>query len=235
MCSGPGCRWPLASSRSALHLLSGIHAKGLSTCTILRELMCAGGEIRATGAIQCIDIRPDAVIAFPQTIPALHHMTLLELELHSEVTGRFSLRLYSTLTALEQLCVNCMVNDPEGKVVLCDSLTCLRKLQFLQVTLQSTARLVSSMRWHMMKELHVIVLSANESQFDLNILGLTQLDCLEELILGYGRPFDRDTAGYLGSLMYHMALLRPSVSCSMPCHEGHANPKDQLSNVKVLL
>lgn len=136
-----------------------------------------------------------AVTILPQTFPALHHMTVLDFELRSQTTGHFSLNLFSTLTALEELWVNCMVDGPGVEVVLCDTLTCLRKLQCLQVTLKSNSksRLVSRMRWHLMKELCLIILRADEFQCDLNILGLTELESLQDLFLDYAKPFDRDT------------------------------------------
>lgn len=218
--------------------VDGIDAIGLSACTRLRELTCSGSQIGATNATQHIDVTPGAVTILPQTFPALQHLTLLEFNLASQITGRFSFSFLLNLTALQGLYVDCGVTGPKVEVILCDSLTCLRKLQSLRVTLvphNVTSRLVSMMRWHLMKELRLIMLSADEFQADLNILGITDLECLQELIFGYDKPSDGDTAGYLASLMYHMALLQPCVSCRVPCHQGYAYPIDQLANYKAML
>ena len=70
---------------------------------------------------------------------------------------------------------------------------------------------------------------------NLNILGLVELDCLQELTLDCGKPFDEDTTGYLASLMYHMVLLRPCVSCRVPSNAGPVDPVDQLSKFRALM
>lgn len=86
-----------------------------------------------------------------------------------------------------------------------------------------------------MKKMRIMLWDAALFQFGANILGLTELDELQELQVSDGRPLNSETVGYFVSLLYHMALLRPSVSCKVKCSQGVANQADIFSSFNRLL
>lgn len=110
-------------------ILDGIHAKDLSACTGLRTLECGTSRVGATDESQHIDVAGAAEPAvFPETFPALQHLTQLYLWCHG-VTSQFDFQMFTNLTALEELDV---LRDAV-EVVVCNSLTCLRRLQHLSI------------------------------------------------------------------------------------------------------
>ena len=214
-------------------ILEGIHANGLSACTGMKEFHHADSHLGAADQSQLTKIQAGSPTALPARFPALQHWSTLALVVSSQVTGRFSFTLLSTLTTLQELRFEC--RSEKLQVVLGENLTCLRNLYRLEILLGPPSLLILNTRWHLMKKLGIMLLEVNNFQFGANILGLTELDELQEIEISDGRPLNSETAGYFASLLYHMALLRPSVSCKVKCSQGVANQAEIFSYLKGLL
>lgn len=86
--------------------------------------------------------------------------------------------MFSTLTAVQELFFECTVDKVE--VAVCDSLSCLRNLHTLDITLESSSLLILHTRWHLMKELCLLSWGVGFFQFGVHIMGLTELRFLQE-------------------------------------------------------
>jgi len=75
--------------------------------------------------------------------------------------------------------------------------------------------LVLNVPWQQLPCLQSVGLHAAEIQFDIAILGLTQLPLLQSLSLLHSRFVDAATGQYFGVLMYQMALEAPHVVCEL--------------------
>ncbi len=217
--------------------LTGLHPDSLAALTALKCLSLYGSEIAAHVNAQSIDTKLGSRTRLPAQMPVLSCMTFLDLTICSAVQREFDLSCLYTLNALRELSVSFGAEVACAKVG--HTLTCLDKLESLKVNFPTFERRTLTLQapWHLMLRLQRVSFRAGGYHFSRDLLGLTQVTGLKEIVFLGGSPGDSASAALFGALAYNLAIHCPAVILKLTAGVpmGPRSPAEHLSAFKATL
>lgn len=164
-------------------------------------------------------------------------MTFLDLTFCSPVQREFDLSCLYTLNNLRELSVSLGAGVVHARVG--PTLSCLSNLESLVVQCPpfQPHMLTLQAPWHLMLRLQRVLFSAGVYRFSRDLLGLTQLTRLKEIVFLSGSPGDSSSSALFGALAYIMAIRCPAVILKFPADSpmGSRSPAEHLSAFKATL
>ncbi len=179
--------------------MTGLHPEGLAALTALKSLSVYDSEIAAEVITQSFDTKSGRRIRLPAQMPVLNCMTLLDLTFCGPVEHEFDLSCLYTLQNLRELSVGFV--DGVAHTMVGPALSCLSSLESLIVQSPCSQRHTLTLQapWHLMLRLQSVVFSASVYHFSRDLLGLTQLTRLKEILFLNGVVGDSSSLALFGS------------------------------------
>ncbi len=215
--------------------MTGLHPEGLAAVTALKSLSIYGSEIAADVITQSFDTRLGSRTRLPAQLPVLSCMTFLYLASYCAVQREFDISCLSTLHNLRELSVSLNGSVAQGRVG--PTLSCLSNLESLKVSCSPVQGhlLILQAPWHLMLRLQRVSFSAGVYRFSQDLLGLTHLTELKEIVFSGGSPGDSSSFAVFGALVYNIAIHCPAVILKFPGRSGHRSPAEHLSAFEATL
>ncbi|DBA94564.1 TPA: hypothetical protein ACH3X1_002148 [Trebouxia sp. C0004] len=219
----------------SMSTLIGLHPEGLAALTALKSLSLYVSKIAADVNAQSIDTKLASRTGLPAQMPVLSCITFLNLAIHCAVQRKFDISCLSTLNGLHELSVSLGASVVHTRVG--PTLSCLSNLESLIVNCCCAERHLLTLQapWHLMLRLQRVSFSAGVYCFSLDLLGVTQLTRLKEIVFLTGSPGDSSSFAVFGALAYNTAIHCPAVILKFPGIRGHRSPAEHLSAFKATL
>ncbi len=196
--------------------LIGLHPEGLAALTALKSLSFFGSEIAADVDAQSIDVKLYSRTRLPAQMPQLNCMTFLDLTFFSPLQREFDLSCLYTLNNLRELSVSLGPGGVHARVG--PTLSCLSNLESLVVQCPPMQPYTLTLQapWHLMLRLERVLFSAGVYRFNRNLVGLTRLTRLKQIVFLSGSPEDGLSSRLFGVLAYNLAKYCPAVTLKLP-------------------
>ncbi len=185
--------------------LIGLHLEGLAALTALKSLSLFGSKMAADVDAQSIDAKLYSRTRLPAQMPQLDCVTFLDLIFCSPLQREFDLSCLYTLNNLRELSVSLGPGGVHARVG--STLSCPSNLESLVVQCPPTHpyTLILQAPWHLMLRLERVSFSAGVYCFNRNLVGLTRLTRLKEIVFLSGSPEDGLSSRLLEVLAYNLA------------------------------